>query len=101
MHTDTLTESLRGADLSTDRTEFLQEMKSMPWNEMIPGNRYCAWRMMAIAAALIEDGQTPLVVGTKVAQVHPDFLLPKLDGNFGRLSDYRGKKVLLIHFASW
>jgi hypothetical protein len=31
-----------------------------------------------------------------------DFALPKLDGEgFGRLSDYRGKKVLLIHFASW
>lgn len=43
----------------------------------------------------------PRVVGTKTGQIHPDFLLPKLDGEFGRLSDYRGKKVLLIHFASW
>ena len=40
-------------------------------------------------------------VGTDVGNVHPDFLLPKLDGTFGRLSDYRGQKVLLIHFASW
>ena len=32
---------------------------------------------------------------------HPDFVLPALDGGFARLSDYRGKKVLLIHFASW
>lgn len=46
-------------------------------------------------------GDAPPVVGTRVGQVHPDFLLPKLDGKFGRLSDYRGKKVLLIHFASW
>lgn len=40
-------------------------------------------------------------IGTKVGQMYPDFLLPKLDGGMGRLSDYRGKKVLLIHFASW
>ncbi len=33
--------------------------------------------------------------------MYPDFLLPTLDGDLGRLSDYRGKKVLLIHFASW
>ncbi|MCH8146442.1 MAG: hypothetical protein IH987_00390 [Planctomycetes bacterium] len=46
-------------------------------------------------------GDDPPVVGTRVGQIHPDFLLPKLDGKFGRLSDYRGKKVLLIHFASW
>jgi peroxiredoxin len=31
----------------------------------------------------------------------PDFLLPSIDGGFGRLSDYRGKKLLLFHFASW
>ncbi len=45
-------------------------------------------------------GDTPQI-GTKVGQMYPDFLLPKLDGDLGRLSDYRGKKVLLIHFASW
>ncbi len=46
-------------------------------------------------------GDAPPVVGTRAGQLHPDFLLPKLDGKFGRLSDYSGKKVLLIHFASW
>ena len=40
-------------------------------------------------------------IGSRVGQMYPDFLLPKLDGGFGRLSDYRGTKVLLIHFASW
>ena len=40
-------------------------------------------------------------VGKSVGQMYPDFRLPKLDGSFGRLSDYRGHKVLLIHFASW
>ena len=37
----------------------------------------------------------------EVGSPHPDFVLPTLDGGYARLSDYRGKKVLLIHFASW
>lgn len=38
----------------------------------------------------------------KVGEFHPDFLLPSIDRNEPvRLSDYRGKKVLLVHFASW
>jgi hypothetical protein len=37
-------------------------------------------------------------VGTR----HPDFTLPNVaDGKPVSLSDYRGKKVLLIQFASW
>ncbi len=40
-------------------------------------------------------------IGTGVGDLYPDFLLPSLDGKMGRLSDYRGKKVLLINFASW
>lgn len=31
----------------------------------------------------------------------PDFALPDLDGKMHRLSDYRGKKVLLAAWASW
>lgn len=31
----------------------------------------------------------------------PDFALPDLDGRIHRLSDYRGKKVLLYAWASW
>ncbi len=31
----------------------------------------------------------------------PDFRLPDLDGRFHALSDYRGKKVLLLSWASW
>ncbi len=43
----------------------------------------------------------PPVIGTQEGEMYPDFYLPKVDGGFGRLSDYRGQKVLLIHFASW
>lgn len=31
----------------------------------------------------------------------PDFELPDRDGNMVRLSDFRGKKVLLLTWASW
>ena len=43
----------------------------------------------------------PPRIGTDVGQMYPDFLLPTVDGATGRLSDFRGKKVLLLHFASW
>ena len=38
----------------------------------------------------------------QVGQAHSDFVLPSIeDGSNIQLSDYRGKKVLLLHFASW
>jgi len=38
----------------------------------------------------------------RVGDCHPDFELPRIDGGAPvSLSDFRGKKVLLIHFASW
>ena len=38
----------------------------------------------------------------KVGQRHPDFTLPTIsDGKPVSLSQFRGKKVLLIQFASW
>ena len=49
-------------------------------------------------------------VGTKVGELHPDFVFPTVEtppftpitrGGLVQLSAYRGKKVLLIHFASW
>jgi hypothetical protein len=33
--------------------------------------------------------------------VAPDFVLPDLDGKLHSLSDFRGKKVLLMSWASW
>ena len=30
-----------------------------------------------------------------------DFMLPDIDGNPYRLSDYRGKKVFVVSWASW
>ena len=38
----------------------------------------------------------------KIGQKHPDFTLPRIDdGAPVSLSNFRGKKVLLIQFASW
>ena len=38
----------------------------------------------------------------EVGKPHPGFVLPRIDnGEPIRLSQYRGKRVLLVHFASW
>jgi len=38
----------------------------------------------------------------QVGQLHPDFTLPGIaDSEPVSLSQFRGRKVLLIHFASW
>jgi hypothetical protein len=37
-----------------------------------------------------------------VGQPHPDFILPSIEDRAAiQLSDFRGKKVLLVNFASW
>ena len=45
----------------------------------------------------VAAGYTP-VVGSR----HADFTLPNIDsGKPVSLADFRGKKVILLHFASW
>ena len=40
--------------------------------------------------------------GARLASLEaPDFTLPDLSGKLHSLSDYRGKKVLLVAYASW
>lgn len=74
---------------------------------MNPAHRFARFSIAGVFFVLVtlsaseSRGDDPPVVGTRTGQMHPDFLLPKLNGKFGRLSDYRGKKVLLLHFASW
>ena len=42
------------------------------------------------------------VYAPRVGQRHPSFTLPDIaDGQPVSLSQYRGRKVLLIHLASW
>lgn len=59
-----------------------------------------AWAVWA-SLLLCPAGQEKPPVGMKKDQMHPDFLLPNVEGGTGRLSDYRGRKVLLLNFASW
>lgn len=52
------------------------------------------------ASSVFAVDESP-VIGVKRGEMYPDFVLPTLDGELKRLSDYRGKKILLFHFASW
>ncbi len=61
--------------------------------------RRMAWltTLVACAAAALADPYRPCV-----GQRHPDFTLPAIeDGKPVSLSGLRGRKVLLVHFASW
>jgi hypothetical protein len=58
-------------------------------------------KALLAAIALLTLSQEKAPVGKGKDQAFPDFLLPSIDGGHGRLSDYRGKKVLLFNFASW
>jgi len=49
----------------------------------------------------VGESSEKLEVGMRPGQVHPDFELPSLGGELVKLSDFAGKKVVLIHFASW
>ena len=64
-------------------------------------SRYTSVMRLATIVLLLCSGAFAQEYGYGRGQIHPDFVLPKLDGTFGRLSDYRGKPVVLINFASW
>ena len=51
----------------------------------------------AVAGLAYGAGYSP-----RVGEPHPDFVLPAIaDRQPVSLSQFRGKKVLLVHFASW
>jgi hypothetical protein len=48
------------------------------------------------------SGASAATYAPKVGERHPDFTLPTIDKRMPTsLSSFRGKKVLLIQFASW
>ncbi len=44
---------------------------------------------------------TPTAQIVKIGDTAPDFALRALDGEDVRLSDYRGKRLVLFMWASW
>jgi hypothetical protein len=57
----------------------------------------CFALLAAMTATAHADNYAP-----KVGQPHRAFVLPDIEtGKPVSLKDYRGKKVLLFHFASW
>jgi hypothetical protein len=60
--------------------------------------------ILAACAAALGLG-SPALAGPydpQVGRPHPDFVLPTIDGGTPvSLAQFRGKKVLLIQFASW
>ncbi len=72
-----------------------QSAMSLAWAALMP---LCVCLTIMPAPARADERPT---IGTAVGEAYRDFVLPTLEGKDVRLSDYRGKKVLLIHFASW
>jgi len=61
--------------------------------------RACSLAAVLLAAGVPASAQD---YAPRVGQPHPDFVLPEItSGQPVALSRFRGKKVLLIHFASW
>jgi hypothetical protein len=59
------------------------------------------WFVMFLAVFLVPDDAVARYA-PRVGKLHPDFTLPNIgNGKPVRLSQFRGKKVLLVHFASW
>ena len=57
---------------------------------------------LALVLSAVGSGIPASAAPPKVGERHPDFTLPGIaDGKPVALSDFRGKKVLLIQFASW
>ena len=57
--------------------------------------------IFSVLVGSFANAQQLPVMGTKTGEMYPDFVLPTVDGEVRQLSDYRGKPVLLFHFASW
>lgn len=52
--------------------------------------------------ALSATGHAAVDVGLKDGQLFPDLALPSLEtGKLERISKYRGRKTLLLVYASW
>lgn len=62
-------------------------------------------RLMAASAAMLVLWNVRPAAGQyspRTGEPHPDFVLPRIDNREAvSLAQLRGRKVLLLHFASW
>jgi hypothetical protein len=64
--------------------------------------RNLVWIALVGSLAPVAAAAEGPVIGLEVGQVHPQIVLPSLEGKRPlALSDFRGKKVILIEYASW
>ena len=56
---------------------------------------------VSLALLQVKGGKAALEARPEVGYLAPDFTLPSLDGQTVRLSDLRGKAVLLNFWATW
>lgn len=62
----------------------------------------CAAAITLIMTLLLGPSALAGPAQTEIGQPFPDLVFPTVDGQQTvRLSDHRGKRVLLIEFASW
>jgi len=54
-----------------------------------------------LALLLVSVGACKSAPGPRVGELVPDFVLPRLDGKVQKLSNYRGKVVMLNLWATW
>jgi len=55
---------------------------------------------MVVAAAAVAGQQAPVEPKLKVGEAAPEFSLPGTDGKTHKLSDYKGKAVVLAWFPA-
>jgi len=82
-----------------------------PGRELVRGERIdvaAVWRHLGKPIVHSDDGSAWALgeaASDRAAQLRsleaPDFTLPDVAGRMHSLSDYRGKKVLLVSWASW
>ena len=70
-----------------------EPVEARAWVERLPEGRE--------KTALWEVAKPPRTKGIAVGEEAPDFTVPTLDGKTFKLSDYRGKYVLLDFWATW
>lgn len=62
---------------------------------------YAGWRSRPAKNTAMVAGAQSLTAGEAVGRVAPDFVLSDLQGKKVKLSDFRGKAVLLNFWATW